>query len=80
MWVLGVRIAAPVLAATLLTDIALGFLSKASPNFPALVVGLSVKSIVGLVVLASGLMFLPGVLERHFEVALRWTESLLNLR
>ncbi len=80
IWVLGLRIAAPVLIATVVTDLALGFLSKASPSFPALVVGLSVKTILGLVVLSAALVLLPNLLDRHCEVALRWTEGLLHLR
>ena len=40
-------------SATLLADIALGFLGKASPQLPGLFVGLSVKSVLGLTVLRS---------------------------
>src|SRR5262249_45932341 len=36
MWLVGLQIAAPVLVATLLVDVALGFLTKASPQLPAL--------------------------------------------
>ncbi len=40
--------AAPALIATLLADLVLGFLGKASPQLPVLFLGLSVKSMVGL--------------------------------
>lgn len=79
IWIVGIRIAGPVLAATLLVDVALGFLAKASPSFPALVVGLSLKTIVGLVVLCSAIVFWPSILGKQFEAAMRWSEKLLNL-
>jgi flagellar biosynthesis protein FliR len=80
IWILGLRIAGPVLAATLLVDVALGFLAKASPSFPALVIGLSLKTIVGLVVLTSAIVFWPNILGRQFEAVMRWSEKLLNLQ
>ena len=52
IWLAGVQIAAPALVATLMTDLVLGFLGKASPQLPVLFLGLSVKSMVGLAVLA----------------------------
>ena len=36
IWLAGLQIAAPVLAATLLCDVTLGFLGKASPQMPVL--------------------------------------------
>ena len=48
---LGVQIAAPVLAATLLMDLILGLLGKASPQMPLMLLGPAVKSMLG--VLAS---------------------------
>lgn len=79
MWILGIRIAGPVLAATLLVDVALGFLAKASPSFPALVIGLSLKTVIGLVVLTSAIAFWPNILGKQFEAAMRWNEKLLGL-
>ncbi len=40
IWLAGVQIAAPVLAATLVADMVLGFLGKASPQLPVLFLGL----------------------------------------
>ena len=44
MLIIAVQIAIPALLATMLTDIALGFLGRASPQLPVLFVGISVKS------------------------------------
>ena len=55
----GVQIAAPALIATLLIDLVLGFLGKASPQLPVLFLGLSVKSMVGLALLALSLKYWP---------------------
>src|SRR5277367_6243645 len=41
MWLVGAEIAFPVLFATMLADVTIGFLSKASPQFPALLFGIS---------------------------------------
>ena len=61
------QIAAPALLATLLADLVLGFLGKASPQLPVLFLGLSVKSMVGLAVLALSLKYWPGIFERYFQ-------------
>ena len=75
----GVQIAAPALAATLIADIMLGFLGKASPNLPVLFLGLSVKSVLGLVVIMAALAAWPRVLEKHFMEAIGLGEQLLHL-
>ena len=41
------QIAAPALVATLIADVALGFLGKASPQLPVLFIGLAVKNLLG---------------------------------
>jgi flagellar biosynthetic protein FliR len=75
----GVQIAAPALIATLLADFVLGFLGKASPQLPVLFLGLSVKSMVGLTLLAFSLRYWPAIFERYFTSALRTGERLLQL-
>ena len=79
IWLAGVQIAAPALLATLLIDLVLGFLGKASPQLPVLFLGLSVKSMVGLVVLAISLRYWPAILERHFVDAIGYAEKILRL-
>ena len=62
----GIQIAAPVLSATLLADIALGLLGKASPQLPLMLLGPAVKSILGLLILISALKYWPNMFERLF--------------
>ncbi len=75
----GVQIAAPVLVATLLIDLVLGFLGKASPQLPVLFLGLSAKSMAGLLILAISLKYWPAILERYFTNAIHSAETLLHL-
>jgi flagellar biosynthesis protein FliR len=79
MWLIGVQIAAPILLATMIVDVTIGFLSKASPQLPAMLVGISAKNLVGYMVLAASAALWPGILERQFTNALAWTERLLRL-
>ncbi len=79
MLVVAIQIAIPVVLATMLVDLALGLLGKASPNLPVLFVGLSLKSVVALLVLVGTLRFWPGVLERYFGAALVTSERLMHL-
>jgi flagellar biosynthetic protein FliR len=77
MWLVGAEIAFPVLFATMLADVTIGFLSKASPQFPALLFGISTKVLLGLAVLYGVVSFWPRLLERYFYHALTTLESLL---
>jgi flagellar biosynthesis protein FliR len=79
MWLVGAEIAFPVLFATLLADLTIGFLSKASPQFPALLFGISTKVLLGLMVLYGVVGFWPQLLERYFYHALTTLESLLSV-
>jgi flagellar biosynthetic protein FliR len=79
MLVMAVQIAIPILLATILIDISLGFLGKASPQLPVLLVGISVKSVVAFLVIMGTLRFWPGLLERYFGEALAASERLMHL-
>ncbi len=79
IWVIGLQIAAPVLIATVIADFVLAFLGKASPQFPVLLVGLSVKSVLGMLVSIAAMTVWPRYMELHFENAIRWTEHTLQL-
>jgi flagellar biosynthetic protein FliR len=79
MLVIAVQIAAPALIATLLADIVLGLIGKASPQLPVLFMGLSVKALVGFLVLAGSLRYWPVLMERYFLRALQTMEHLLHL-
>jgi flagellar biosynthesis protein FliR len=75
----GVQIAAPSLVATLVTDMALGFLGKASPQLPVLFIGLALKNLVGLTVLIAAIAYWPRMFNQQFEQAIRLAEHLLHL-
>jgi flagellar biosynthetic protein FliR len=79
MLVIAVQMAAPALIATLLADITLGLIGKASPQLPVLFLGLSVKALVGFLVLASALRYWPALMDRYFLRALQTMEHLLHL-
>jgi len=64
---LGVQIAAPVLAATLVTDIVLGLLSKASSQLPVMLLGPAVKTILGVLVLITTLKYWPDFFHGLFQ-------------
>jgi flagellar biosynthetic protein FliR len=76
---LGLQIAAPVLAATLAADIALGMLSKASPQLPLMLMGPSLKSLLGLVVLSASLCYWPSLFEKLFSDSIAYTDRVLHL-
>ena len=79
MLVMAVQIAIPTLLATILIDISLGFLGRASPQLPVLFVGISVKSVVAFLVIVGTLRFWPGLLEKYFGQALATSEQLMHL-
>ena len=79
MLVMAVQISIPILLATMLIDICLGFLSRASPQLPVLFVGMSVKSVVAFLVAMGTLRLWPGLLERYFGEAIAASERLMHL-
>jgi flagellar biosynthetic protein FliR len=79
IFVLGVQIAAPVLLATMMIDLVLGFLSKASPQLPALLLGIPVKNLTGYALLIGAMSMWPGMLERRFAYAIGAAERMLHL-
>ena len=79
VFAIGVQIAAPVLSATLLADVALGLLGKASPQLPLMLLGPAVKSILGLLILISALKYWPDIFEHLFLNSIRQADQLLHL-
>ena len=76
---IGVQIAAPVLSATLLTDIVLGLLGKASPQLPLMVLGPAVKSLLGLAILFTSLRYWPDMFRGLFTGSVAYAVQLLHL-
>lgn len=79
IWLVGLQIAAPVVVATMLIDVTLGFLAKSSPQIPVLFLGLSIKTVVALTVLSGTLMLWPRFFEHHFAAGVSIGERLLHL-
>lgn len=79
VFALGLQMAAPVFSATLLTDIVLGLLGKASPNMPLMLLGPPVKTLLGLGVLFAALKYWPVMLERFFQSSIEVSNRLLLL-
>jgi len=79
MLVIAIQIAAPALGATLLADIILGLIGKASVQLPVLFIGLSVKALVGFLVLMGSLRYWPVLMDRYFVRAVQTAEHLLHL-
>ena len=75
----GVQIAAPVLSATLLTDVVLGLLGKASPQLPLMLLGPAVKSLLGLAILFTSLKYWPDMFRRLFLDSMGFADHLLHL-
>jgi flagellar biosynthetic protein FliR len=76
---LGIQIAAPVLAATLLADIVLGLMGKASPQMPLMLLGPAIKSMLGVLVLTVTMQFWPQLFQRYFSESIAYTDRLLHL-
>ncbi len=75
----GAQIAAPSLVATLVADIALGFLGKASPQLPVLFIGLAVKNLIGIAVLIGAIAYWPRLFGQQFARGIQLGERLLHL-
>jgi flagellar biosynthetic protein FliR len=75
----GLQIAAPSLVATLIADVALGFLGKASPQLPVLFIGIAIKNLLGLSVLLMAMAYWPRLFNQQFARGIRLAEELLHL-
>ena len=79
IWLVGIQIAAPTLAATVMADFALAFLGKASPQLPVMLIGMSVKSMLGMLALIGSLAYWPRLFEHHFSRGIELCERMLRL-
>jgi len=75
----GIQIAAPVLSATLVADLVLGLLGKASPQLGVMLLGPALKSMLGLTLLVAVLKYWPPLFERLFMQSTGIMERLLQL-
>lgn len=66
----GLQLAAPVLAASLTVEVVVALVSRLAPQLPAMVVSIPLKTLVSYVVLIASLAMWPGWIERHFTALL----------
>jgi len=79
MWSAGLQLAAPVLLATVILDVTVGFVNKAAPQLPALFLSIPLKTLLGYIVLALAFGLWPGFFERQFSTALSWSWRMVEL-
>jgi flagellar biosynthetic protein FliR len=66
----GLQLAAPVMAAALVVEVTIGLIARMSPQLPAMVLGVPLKTLVSFGVLIGSLAVWPGWIERHFTALL----------
>ena len=76
--VIGLRIAGPVLAVSVVTDIVLGVVGRAAPQINILIVGMPLKLLVGFGGLSLSFYFLPRYLEEVYSMLYRTLFSLVH--
>jgi len=75
----GLQIAAPGLVATMVADVSLGFLGKASQQLPVLFIGLAVKNLLGLAILIAVVEWWPQSISQRFADSVFVGERLLHM-
>jgi flagellar biosynthetic protein FliR len=73
----GLQLAAPVMAAALAVEVTIALVARLSPQLPAMVVSIPLKTMVSYVVLIGSLAVWPGWIERHFTALLDAAEKML---
>ena len=76
---IGVQIAAPILGATMVADLFLGLLSKASPQLPLLMLGPAIKGLFGVMLLSAVMRYWPELFSRLFSQSMMLIDQLLHL-
>jgi flagellar biosynthetic protein FliR len=64
---IGLRVAAPVMVALLITDVALGFMARVAPQMNVFIVGFPLKIGFGLVVIMLAISYFPYIFATLFE-------------
>ena len=74
-----VELAAPVLAATMLLEIAVALLGKLSPQLPVMMLTVPLKTLAGFVILIGSLALWPRFIEARFAGLLDMAERLISV-
>jgi flagellar biosynthetic protein FliR len=69
VFVLGIRLAVPVVIVLVLVELALGLVSRLAPALNVMIAGAPIRMLVGLLVLAAALGTLPSLLARYLPSA-----------
>jgi flagellar biosynthetic protein FliR len=77
IFVAGLQLAAPVMAAALTVEVTIALVGRLSPQLPAMVVSIPLKSIASYAVLIGSLALWPGWIEGHFGALLAAAERSL---
>ncbi len=73
------ELAAPVLAATLLVEIAVALLGKLSPQLPVMMLTVPIKTLTGFVILMGSLALWPRFIEARFASLLDMAQRLISI-
>jgi flagellar biosynthetic protein FliR len=69
--VLAVRLAAPMLVTMLIVDLVLGLIGKSMPQMNVMSAGLTLRSVVGMVIVIAGLALTSGVIRDSVKESMR---------
>ena len=78
MFLAGVQLASPVVAAALMVEIAVALMARIAPQLPSTMLSVPVKTLVSYGVLMGSLAVWPMFLERYFNVLLNAVAGLLH--
>jgi len=73
----GLQLTAPVIAAALAVEVTIALVARLSPQLPAMVVGVPLKTMVSYAVLIASLAVWPAWIERHFAALLDAASKLM---
>lgn len=68
VFILGVRIAAPVIVVLLLVELALGLVARVAPSLNVMISGAPIRVVLGLLVVALSVQALPGLIGRFIPL------------
>jgi flagellar biosynthetic protein FliR len=74
----GLQLAAPVMAAALVVEMTVSMVSRLAPMLPVQVIGVPLKTLSSYVVLIGSLAIWPGWIERHFDALLDAAGAMLH--
>jgi flagellar biosynthetic protein FliR len=72
------ELAAPVLAATMLVEVAVALLGKLSPQLPVMMLTVPIKTLAGFAILTGSLALWPRFIEARFDSLLNMAERLIS--